>query len=304
MHPVRTAREQKTVAEPRNAGSVTTAVVAWFDENARDLPWRRRDCTPWGVLVSEFMLQQTPVTRVLEPWRRWLERWPTPGALADDAPGEAVRQWGRLGYPRRALRLHATAVAIERDHDGVVPSQLTDLLALPGVGDYTAAAVASFAYGQGHVVLDTNVRRVLARAFSGVQFPPRSPSVAERTLAAAVQPEHRPATWAAGSMELGAVVCTAAKPDCEACPIAEWCSWRSAGHPAHDGPPRRGQAYAGTDRQVRGLLLRVLREADGPVPEQRLDLAWPEPIQRRRALQSLLTDGLVVRRTPGYSLPD
>lgn len=301
---MQTAGGRTAVAGIEYSAAITESVISWFDANARDLPWRRPDCTPWGVLVSEFMLQQTPVQRVLEPWQRWLDRWPTPGSLADDAPGEAVREWGRLGYPRRALRLHAAATAIERDHDGIVPRDVADLLALPGVGDYTAAAVASFAYGRSHVVLDTNVRRVLARAFSGVEFPSRSPTVAERALAAAVLPEDRAATWAAGSMELGAVVCTAAKPDCGSCPITEWCAWRRAGHPAHDGPPRRGQAYAGTDRQVRGLLLRMLRESDGPVPERRLDLAWPEPVQRQRALQSLVTDGLAVRSSDGYALPN
>lgn len=282
---------------------ITATVISWFDENARDLPWRRADCTPWGVLVSEFMLQQTPVKRVLEPWRRWLERWPTPAALAGDAPGEAVREWGRLGYPRRALRLHAAATSIDRDHDGAVPADLADLRALPGVGDYTAAAVASFAYGQSHVVLDTNVRRVLARAFVAREYPSHAPTAAERTLAAAVLPGDRAATWAAGSMELGAVVCTATNPGCAGCPIAEWCAWLLAGRPAHHGPPRRGQAYAGTDRQVRGLLLRVLREADDPVPRSRIDSVWPEKAQRERALQSLLVDGLAVRRAGGYSLP-
>lgn len=299
-----TAVRPTPAAEIAHAAEITTAVVSWFDEHARDLPWRRPDCTPWGVLVSEFMLQQTPVQRVLEPWARWLERWPTPGALAADSPGEAVREWGRLGYPRRALRLHATATAIERDHDGVVPADLTDLLALPGVGDYTAAAVASFAYGRSHVVLDTNVRRVIARAFCGVEFPPRSPTVAERTLAAAVLPTTRAATWAAGSMELGAVICTASGPKCPSCPIADWCAWRTAGHPPHDGPPRRGQTYAGTDRQVRGLLLRALRDADGPVPEPHLELTWPDPVQRERALNSLLHDGLAVSTNTGYALPN
>lgn len=303
MHRVQTTGVGRTFAEVEHAASITAAVISWFDQKARDLPWRRPDCTPWGVLVSEFMLQQTPVKRVLEPWRRWLDRWPTPGALADDAPGEAVREWGRLGYPRRALRLHAAATAIDRDHRGIVPAALEDLRELPGVGDYTAAAVASFAYGQAHVVLDTNVRRVLARAFSGVEFPPRSPTVAERTLAAAVLPEDRADTWAAGSMELGAVVCTAAKPACENCPITEWCAWHQAGRPAHDGPPRRGQAYAGTDRQVRGLLLRILRESDDPVSKRHLDLAWPDPEQRQRALQSLLADGLVVQQADHYALP-
>ncbi|WP_432558650.1 A/G-specific adenine glycosylase [Granulicoccus sp. GXG6511] len=288
---------------PDTASAVIETVSAWFEENARDLPWRRSDCSPWGVLVSEFMLQQTPVARVLEPWRRWLDRWPTPGALAAEPAGEAIRAWGRLGYPRRALRLHAAAVAIEERHEGEVPSDIADLLALPGVGDYTAAAVASFAFGQAHPVLDTNIRRVLARAFTGLQFPAPAPTAAERRLAAALVPAGGAATWAAGSMELGALICTAVNPTCGACPIAGHCAWFAAGRPAHDGPPRRGQAYAGTDRQVRGLLLQVLREAEQAVPAGRLETVWPEATQRERALAGLVADGLVVEVAEGYALP-
>lgn len=290
-------------SDANRVAHVTGTVIDWFTENARDLPWRRADCTPWGVLVSEFMLQQTPVARVLEPWRRWLDRWPTPGALAADSPGEAVREWGRLGYPRRALRLHAAATAIDEHHDGMVPDSLDDLRALPGVGEYTAAAVASFAHGQAHVVLDTNVRRVLARVFSGVEFPARSLTATERTLGAAVMPVDGAVLWAAGSMELGALICTASKPRCVNCPIAEACAWFGAGRPAYQGPPRRGQSYAGTDRQVRGLLLQVLRGTEEPVHKSRLDLVWSTPEQRDRALASLVHDGLVMVSADLYSLP-
>ncbi|WP_229119318.1 HhH-GPD family protein [Enemella evansiae] len=277
------------------------AVVAWFAEAARDLPWR--GAAGWPVLVSEFMLQQTPVSRVLEPWRAWLARWPTPAALAADPPGEAVRMWGRLGYPRRALRLHAAAVAIVERHDGEVPSDHDELLALPGVGSYTAAAVSAFAFGGGEVVLDTNVRRVLARAISGVEFPANTPTAAERRLAAELWPAEDAARWSAAVMELGALICTAARPKCGGCPIRDRCAWYAAGRPTHDGPPRRGQTYAGTDRQVRGRLLEVLRDAEDPVPAARLDLVWDDPVQRTRALESLLADGLVVRRGRAYTLP-
>ena len=283
--------------------TVTAPVIEWFAENGRDLPWRRSDCSPWGVLVSEFMLQQTPVSRVLGPWQQWLDRWPTPEALALEPAGEAVRAWGRLGYPRRALRLHAAAVAIAEHHDGEVPDDHADLLALPGVGEYTAAAVASFAYAQAHPVLDTNVRRVLARVFSGTQFPPPTPTVAERALARRVMPPTGAATWAAASMELGALVCTAANPRCHSCPIADSCRWVVLGRPVLDEPPRRAQAYAGTDRQVRGLLLQVLREHAGPVPRSRLDVVWPAARQRERALESLIADGLVVATEGAYRLP-
>ncbi|MFE9255854.1 A/G-specific adenine glycosylase [Streptomyces sp. NPDC006879] len=276
-------------------GALHTPVIAWFDENARDLPWRRPEAGAWGVMVSEFMLQQTPVSRVLPVYEQWVARWPRPAALAAEPPGEAVRAWGRLGYPRRALRLHGAAVAITERHHGDVPQDHAQLLALPGIGEYTAAAVASFAYGQRHPVLDTNVRRVLARAQTGVEYPPNATTAAERRLARALLPEQEAtaARWAAASMELGALVCTAKSPACGRCPIAARCAWRLAGKPAHDGPPRRGQTYAGTDRQVRGKLLAVLREAVDPVPGERLDAVWDDPVQRARALDGLVADGLV-----------
>ncbi|MEV5003351.1 A/G-specific adenine glycosylase [Nocardioides sp. LML1-1-1.1] len=281
-------------------------ILHWYDAHARDLPWRRPEASAWSVLVSEFMLQQTPVVRVLPVHQTWLRRWPTPAALAAEPSGEAVRAWGRLGYPRRALRLHAAALAITEQHDGLVPSSYDDLLALPGVGDYTAAAVAAFAYGQRQVVLDTNVRRVLARAVSGVEFPARSVNRAERDLGAALLPEDPPtaATWSVAVMELGALVCTADRPRCGSCPVESVCAWQAAGAPAYDGPPRPVQAWAGTDRQCRGRLLAVLRDAPGAVGQERMDAAWDQVAQRERALASLIEDGLVVRRPDGrYALP-
>lgn len=281
-------------------------VLDWYDENARDLPWRRPDATPWSVLVSEFMLQQTPVVRVLPVHEAWLARWPTPAALAAESSGEAVRAWGRLGYPRRALRLHAAAVAITDQHGGEVPASYADLLALPGIGDYTAAAVAAFAYGQRQVVLDTNVRRVLARTVTGTEFPPRSVTRAERDLGAALLPEDAPtaATWSVAVMELGALVCTADRPRCDGCPVSELCAWRQAGAPAYDGPPRKVQTYAGTDRQCRGRLLAVLRDAPGAVPKARLDAVWENAEQRERALASLVEDRLAAVDADGrYRLP-
>jgi A/G-specific adenine glycosylase len=255
-------------------------------------------------MVSEFMLQQTSVARVLPVYEAWLERWPEPAALAAEPSGEAVRAWGRLGYPRRALRLHACSVAISEEHGGEVPDTYETLLALPGIGDYTAAAIASFAFGRAHAVLDTNVRRVLARAVSGVEFPAPSVTRAERDLAASLVPQEHPELWAVAVMELGALVCTASGPACERCPIVAACAWHGAGRPAYDGPPRRGQRYAGTDRQCRGRLLAVLRDADGPVPRDRLDAVWPDPEQRARALAGLLEDGLAVAVPGGrYRLP-
>lgn len=272
-------------------------VLAWYSEHARDLPWRRPDAGAWSVMVSEFMLQQTPVSRVLPVHGAWLERWPSPADLAAESAGEAVRAWGRLGYPRRALRLHAAATVIERDHEGRVPDSYAALLALPGVGDYTAAAIASFAFGQRHVVLDTNVRRVLARVLQAREFAGLSPTRTERDLAHSVLPESgsTASTWSVAVMELGALVCTSARPSCEVCPVARECRWRLAGFPTYDGPARPAQAWAGTDRQCRGRLMAVVREADGAVHHSRLEAAWDPAAQRDRCLQSLLDDGLLIR---------
>ena len=281
-------------------------VLGWYAEHARDLPWRRPEATAWSVLVSELMLQQTPVARVLPVHAVWLEQWPTPADLAARTPGEAVRAWGRLGYPRRALRLHAAAGAIVERYDGEVPERYEDLLTLPGVGDYTAAAVASFAFGRRHVVLDTNVRRVLARALAGQDLPGPSVTRAERDLAAAQLPAEAEtaATWAVAVMELGALVCTAAGPDCEACPIASQCAWRAAGHPPYAGPPRRAQTWAGSDRQCRGRLLAALRESDTPVPRARLERVWADAGQRERCLAALVSDGLAEAVEPQrFALP-
>ncbi|HEY9411374.1 MAG TPA: A/G-specific adenine glycosylase [Jiangellaceae bacterium] len=273
------------------------AVLPWYAAHARDLPWRSADRTPWGVLVSEVMLQQTPVARVLPVWAEWMRRWPTPEALAAEASGEAIRAWGRLGYPRRALRLHAAARAISEHHAGIVPDTYDALIRLPGVGDYTAAAVASFAFGRRQVVLDTNVRRVLARAVSGTEHPPSSTTAAERRLTASLLPPEpsTAARWSVAVMELGALVCTARSPDCGRCPVAATCSWRMAGSPPHSGAPRRGQAWAGTDRQARGRLMAVVRGSADPVPTTALDAAWPVVDQRERALAGLVDDGLLER---------
>ena len=253
------------------------------------------------MLVSEIMLQQTPVVRVLPSWQHWLTRWPTPADLAAEAPGEAVLMWGRLGYPRRALRLHAAAAAIVQRHGGQVPDDHGALLALPGIGDYTAAAVASFAFGARHAVLDTNVRRVLARAVAGLARPATASATrAEVELAVRQLPAEadRAARWAAATMELGALVCTARTPACHACPVRRHCAWQLAGAPPAEGPARASQRYRGTDRWMRGLLLAVLRESGGPVTRARLARAVPDdlqrdPTQRDRALDSLVADGLL-----------
>ncbi|MGH3343709.1 MAG: A/G-specific adenine glycosylase [Carbonactinosporaceae bacterium] len=277
------------------SASLVEPVLDWYQHHARDLPWRHDDASPWAILVSEFMLQQTPVARVLPAYQAWLARWPTPAALAAEPPGEAVRQWGRLGYPRRALRLHGAAVTIVECYGGRVPTSHDALRALPGVGSYTAAAVASFAFQQRHAVLDTNVRRLLARAVRGVGEAPQATTAAEQRLAERVLPDD-PATaarWAVASMELAALVCTARSPRCGDCPIARGCAWGAEGKPRHPGPARPGQRYAGTDRQARGRLLAVLRASPGPVPREALDAAWDDAVQLARALDGLIADQLV-----------
>ncbi|HVU74698.1 MAG TPA: A/G-specific adenine glycosylase [Mycobacteriales bacterium] len=279
----------------------------WYAANARDLPWRRPGTSPYAVLVSEVMLQQTPVSRVLPAFADWIARWPTAASLAAAPSGEAVRQWGRLGYPRRALRLHAACVAIVERHGGEVPSSVAELEALPGIGTYTARALAAFAFRQRVPVVDVNVARVVARTGSGVADGPSS--VGSRLLAEveALLPAdaEEAATASVALMELGALVCTARSPRCDGCPVAGVCAWRLAGSPVDPlAPPKRGQTYAGTDRQVRGRLLAVLREADGAVTQRALDATWPDPVQRARALDGLVADGLVVPLARGrYALP-
>ncbi|MDQ1512265.1 MAG: A/G-specific adenine glycosylase [Microbacteriaceae bacterium] len=282
------------------------AVVDWFRANARDLPWRRPGFSAWGVLVSEFMLQQTPVARVVPLLEEWLARWPTPADLAATTPAEVLRAWGRLGYPRRALALHATATAIAEQHGNRVPEDVPALLGLPGVGDYTARAVAVFAYGHRHPVVDTNVRRVIARAEEGRPLPGAPNERRDLAAMAALLPAEREEQrrFNAGLMELGAVVCTARAPRCEACPIAGSCRWRLAGFPAPAGPPARRQArYEGSDRQRRGRVLAELRASDVPVSEAELTAVLPEAAERERVLSGLAADGLAERTPDGWALP-
>lgn len=270
-------------------------VLDWYAAGARSLPWREAGTSPWGILVSEVMLQQTPVVRVEPVWRAWMSRWPSPAALADSASGEAIHAWGRLGYPRRALRLHAAAVAIAERHNGEVPRTYDELLALPGVGTYTASAVSAFAFGARAAVLDTNVRRVLARVINGVGQAGQSPSRAETNLAAALLPETPDAArWSVAVMELGALLCMARTPRCPQCPVQDLCAWQLAGRPAYEGPVRRGQSWLGTDRQCRGAILAVLRGSREPASATQVGAAWTiDNAQRDRCLDSLVADGLV-----------
>ncbi len=291
------------------SASAQTALAAWYRENARDLPWRRADFHTgfgaWGTLVSEFMLQQTPVTRVIPHLEAWLARWPTPTAQAAATPAETVTQWANLGYPRRALWLHRAAVEICERHDGVVPRDVEALLALSGIGDYTARAVAVFAYGEHHPVVDTNTRRVLARAVEARSQPAPPARRDLETMAAFLEDSREDSTVLnAAAMELGAVVCTARAPRCDLCPIREHCAWRAAGYPDTGDTRRRQARYEGSDRQARGVVLRILREAapesvllDQVIPE------WTDAAQRDRAIDSLIADGLVEAADGRLSLP-
>ncbi|MER1996609.1 MAG: A/G-specific adenine glycosylase [Arthrobacter sp.] len=312
--------------EPEHTRALHGRIISWFSGQARDLPWRHRDCSPWGILVSEVMLQQTPVVRVLPVWQEWMKRWPEPADLAAEPAGEAVRAWGRLGYPRRALRLHAAAVAIAASHGGRVPDTYGALLELPGVGDYTAAAVASFAFGRRETVVDTNIRRVHARLVTGNALPSQSLTAAEKKLAVSLLPadDAESVAWNASVMELGALVCTARTPRCGDCPVLADCAWVAAGRPEPHYVPK-GQAWHGTDRQVRGAMMAVLRQAEGPVLRELLlagpvDLVAPEadaalaPLaalhalaapqeQLERALEGLLRDGLAEADSAGVRLP-
>ncbi|MFZ9988294.1 MAG: A/G-specific adenine glycosylase [Candidatus Nanopelagicales bacterium] len=254
--------------------------------------------------MSEVMLQQTPVERVIPAWTTWLKRWPTPSVLAASAAGDAITAWGRLGYPKRALRLHAAAARIATDHGDLVPVDDAALRDLPGVGEYTSGAVRAFAYGQRALALDTNVRRVIARHDLGTQFPAPSIRRSEVAYADSIQPDGRDGSaWMAAVMELGALVCTSRRPACDACPVSATCRWLALGSPAGE-PPRRQATYTGSDRQARGALLAVLREAAGPVTQRKLDLAWPDPSQRARALDTLVADGLVAPASRGrWALP-
>jgi len=273
----------------------TSPVLRWYAANARDLPWRRPDATPWSILVSEVMLQQTPVSRVLPAHAAWISRWPEPAALAAATPADAVRQWDRLGYPRRAVRLHASAVLITGQLDGQVPASVDELRRLPGVGAYTAAAVASFAYGKRQAVLDTNVRRVLARLVTGSYLPRPAQTAAEVRLAESLLPQdgRLAAQWSVGVMELGALICAARRPRCADCPVSSQCAWLKQGQPTA-GTRKATARYEGSDRQCRGRLLAILRSASGPIPQVDLDAAWDDSGQRARALAALIDDGLVI----------
>ncbi len=272
-------------------------VLDWFDENKRDLPWRKS--TPWGVMVSEFMLQQTPVNRVLPIWEQWMERWPSPLELSRAKKSEVITAWGRLGYPRRAIRLYEAAGIITKDFHNEVPKEIDQLRSLPGVGEYTAAAIAAFAYGQSTLVLDVNIRRLFARVVDGVEHPTSSPSNMERALRAELIPING-AKWAAATMEFGALICTSKNPSCELCPIKRQCAWRKSGYPKSE-LLRKSQEWHGTDRQCRGTIVQALRENE-KLTAVKLKRMWSDDSQIEKALKTLIADGLIETIGKSYRL--
>jgi A/G-specific adenine glycosylase len=280
--------------------SLHQPVLAWYKKNKRDLPWRNTDA--WGVLVSEIMLQQTPVARVLPIYIEWMKRWPTPAALAAATPAQIITAWGRLGYPRRALRLHECAKVISTQHEGRIPDTQSELRELPGIGDYTSAAIIAFAFEGRSLVLDINIRRVFARVIDGVEVPTAAPTKSERQEREKLIPSKNPYLWAAATMELGALICTAKNPKCGQCPLADQCIWRSLDYPLSD-QPKRTQSWHGTDRQCRGVIVQALRENPALSKKEIMQL-WDVPSQVEKALLTLLEDGLLVaQKGQRFSLP-
>jgi A/G-specific adenine glycosylase len=280
--------------------SLHQPVLAWYKKNKRDLPWRNTDA--WGVLVSEIMLQQTPVARVLPIYIEWMKRWPTPAALAAATPAQIITAWGRLGYPRRALRLHECAKVISEKYRGRIPDTQSELRELPGIGDYTSAAIIAFAFEGRSLVLDINIRRVFARVIDGVEVPTAAPTKSEKQEREKLIPSKNPHVWAAATMELGALICTAKNPKCGQCPLADLCIWRSLDYPLSD-QPKRTQSWHGTDRQCRGVIVQALRENPALSKKEIMQL-WDVPSQVEKALLTLLEDGLLVeQKGQRFSLP-
>lgn len=275
-------------------------ITSWFKKNKRDLPWRNTDA--WGVLVSEIMLQQTPVQRVLPVYNEWMKRWPTPAHLAKATPADVIIAWGRLGYPRRALRLHECAKVITSEYKGMIPSTESELRKLPGIGEYTAAAIVAFAFEGRSLVLDINIRRLFSRLYKGEEAPTAAPTKAERAEYAQYVPKKNAHIWAAATMELGALICTAKNPLCGRCPVSDQCHWRSLDYPASERV-KRTQTWHGTDRQCRGTIVQALRE-NSTLSKKEIHLLWDVPSQVEKAILTLLDDGLIEeRRKNTYSLP-
>ena len=328
---------EKTETALAETEPIRLRLFDWWSRYARDLPWRFGRTTPWGVLVSEVMSQQTQMSRVVPYWTAWMNAWPDAASLAAAPKAEVITAWGRLGYPRRALRLQECARQVAGQYADRLPRDYDQLVALPGIGDYTASAVMSFAYGERIAVIDTNIRRVLSRVFLGRESKGGAASREERQLAWQVLPEdedpeasdHRvngddrletadpqirsaawreppSARWNQAVMELGATVCVARKPACDICPLAGHCRFLKAGLPGlGSGRTRPRQRFAGTDRQIRGSILQALRQASGaPVFRQDLKPLCDDEIRLDRCIASLDEDGLLeIGQDGSLSLP-
>ena len=280
--------------------SLEKPIVNWFRKNKRDLPWR--NTSPWGVMVSEYMLQQTPVSRVLPKWIEWMDGWPTPKDLAKATPAEVITAWGRLGYPRRSLRLHEAAKIISEDFGNQIPEDEVTLQLLPGIGQYTSAAIAAFAFQAHTLVMDVNIRRVLTRVIDGNEYPNPAPHQMEKASRQALLPTKNGHIWAAATMELGALICTSRKPKCDECPVISQCKWRKNGYPKSE-LIRKSQGWHGTARKCRGTILQALRENES-LTENAIKKLWPDVSQVERAIETLLDDLLIqVIHHNRYRLP-
>ncbi|MDQ3932657.1 MAG: A/G-specific adenine glycosylase [Actinomycetota bacterium] len=280
-------------------------LLTWGMGRRAELPWRAtRD--PWSVLVAEIMLQQTQTARVAPRYHDFLATFPNPAACATAPPGEVLRRWEGLGYNRRAVSLHRAAQVIVERHGGAVPDALDALLALPGVGPYTARAVRSLAFGHDCGVLDTNAARVLARALAG-----RRLSQGEaQSLADSIVPPGRSRDWNQAVMDLGSGVCTRKGPRCGDCPVLHLCAWAATGWQQPD--PADGTAgssvpqspFAGSDRQGRGRLVQALRAGPLPLDQAPQASGWAQdPERAHRVVDALIAEGLAEHRDGVLRLP-
>jgi len=275
-------------------------VFAWFEANKRDLPWRKS--TPWGVMVSEYMLQQTQVNRVLPVWNEWMQRWTTPKDLAGAKKSDLLKAWGRLGYPRRALRLHEAATIIAKEFKDQVPDSIEELRQLPGVGEYTAAAIMAFAHKKSSLLLDVNVRRLFSRSLEGRDFPPLHMTNSERESRTQLIPTDAH-TWAAATMELGALICNSTKPKCDICPLSNSCLWRAKGFPCSHNAKKRVQQWHGTDRQCRGVVIEFLSNHP-KATKNSLSKVWEDSSQLEKCLETLISDGIIQKKHASFKLSD
>jgi A/G-specific adenine glycosylase len=285
-------------------------ILSWFRRNGRDLPWRRT-ADPWRILVSEVMLQQTQVERVVPKYSAFIARWPTPSSLAASPLSAALRAWSGLGYNRRAANLWKAARIMADEQGGRVPASLAGLEALPGIGRYTARAVAAFARNESVAACDTNIRRVMTRFFFGGEFADAPEGSDLEAMLAAAVPAGRSRDWHGALMDFGSAVCVSRAPACAACPLAGPCRAAPdflAGKTVVRRPARPQAKFEGSRRQVRGLVLKALSEVRGGLSTaalaERLGRNSPSGIPAvREAVEALADDGLVKRGAGKVSLP-